>query len=145
MVSLIIDLLLSVYNYYYNFDRSINFLIVFVLLYNDCVSCFNSDKSKLFIFTKHRNLFNTNAPIQLHFMEGYIVESRNEKHLGNIIGQHCKQSVKDSSANDFYVQANTVLSHFLNANYHVRYKLFQTYCCQLWDYQDNATHILYVA
>ena len=43
-----------------------------------------------------------------------------------------------------------LLSHFLNANYHVRYKLFQTYSmslygCQLWDYQDNTTNKFYAA
>ena len=72
------------------------------------------------------------------------------KSTGNIIGQHCKQSVIDSSVRDFYVKANMVLSHFSNASHHVRYKLFQTYCmslygCQLWDYQDNITNKFYVA
>ena len=70
--------------------------------------CFNSDKSKLLIFAKHRNIFNNNTPVQLHFMEGYIVESRNEKHLGNIIGQHCKQFLINSSINDVYVKVNMV-------------------------------------
>jgi hypothetical protein len=54
--------------------------------------CFNSDKSKLLIFAKYRSTFNNNPPVQLQFIDGYIVESRNEKHLGNIIGQ---QSVID--------------------------------------------------
>ena len=106
---------------------------------------FNSDKSKLLVFTKRRCVSHNNPPLQLQFMNGYIMESQNEKHLGNIIGHQCKQTVIDSGVNEFYIKVNQVLSLFSNASPQVRYKLFQTHCMslygsQLWDYEHKNTN-----
>ncbi len=111
---------------------------------------FNSDKSKLLVFTKRRCISHNNPPLRLQFMNGYIMESRNEKHLGNIIGHQCKQSVIDSGVNELYIKVNQLLSLFSNASPQVRYKLFQTHCMslygsQLWDYEHKITNTFFIA
>ena len=83
-------------------------------------------------------------------MNGKILQSNSEKHLGNIIGVGCNQKIIDDAVSDFYVRVNMVMSHFSHVASHVRYKLFKTYCmslygCQLWEYQSKVTNIFYVA
>ena len=47
-------------------------------------------------------------------MDGHIVQSLNEKHLGNILGPKCNSNIITETVNDFYVKVNMVLSQFMN-------------------------------
>ena len=110
---------------------------------------FNSKKSKLIVYNTRRQGTSGNS-IELSFMNGKILQSNSEKHLGNIIGVGCNQKIIDDAVSDFYVRVNMVMSHFSHVASHVRYKLFKTYCmslygCQLWDFQSKVTNKFYVA
>ena len=110
---------------------------------------FNSRKSKLIVYNTRRQGTSGNS-IELSFMNGKILQSNSEKHLGNIIGVGCNQKIIDDAVSDFYVRVNMVMSHFSHVASHVRYKLFKTYCmslygCQLWDFQSKVTNKFYVA
>lgn len=109
---------------------------------------FNSEKSKLLMYSSKSKRAADN--IKINFMAGTIVQSKLEKHLGNIIGPCCNEKMIDDAVSDFYVRVNMTLSHFANIAPHVRYKLFKTYCMslygsQLWDLQNKYTNKLYVS
>ena len=110
---------------------------------------FNSQKSKLFVCR-----CSSNKPISKHlnidFMDGHIIQSSNEKHLGNILGPKCNSIIITETVNDFYVKVNIGLSHFMNAHSHIRYQLFKSYCMslcgsQLWGFQIKVIETFYVA
>ena len=74
-------------------------------------------------------------------MDGHFQQSLNEKHLGNILGPKCNSNIISETVNDFYVKFNIVLSHFMHAHLHIRYKVFKYYCMslcgsQLWNFQS---------
>jgi len=83
-------------------------------------------------------------------MDGRIVQSLNEKHLGNILGSKCNSNIITETVKDFYVKVNMVLSNFMHAYSHIRYKLFRSYCMslygnQLWAIQSKGKETFYVA
>ena len=53
-------------------------------------------------------------------MDGRIVQSLNEKHLGNILGPKCNSNIITETVKDFYVKVNMVLSNFMHAHSHIR-------------------------
>ena len=57
---------------------------------------FNSKKSKLIVYNTLRQGTSGNS-IELSFMNGNILQSNSEKHLGNIIGVGCNQKIIDDS------------------------------------------------
>ena len=68
-------------------------------------------------------------------MNGKILQSNSEKHLGNIIGVGCNQIMIDDAVYDFYVRVNMFMSQLSHVVSHVRYKLFKTYCMSLYGCQ----------
>ena len=81
-------------------------------------------------------------------MDGHIVQSLTEKHLGNILGPKCNSTIITEKVTDLYVKVNMVFSHFMHAHLHIRYKLFQCYCIslygrQLWDFQSKVMKTFY--
>jgi hypothetical protein len=110
---------------------------------------FNSQKSKLLVYRCNNNS-HINEHLRIDFMDGHIVQSLNEKHLGNTLGPKCNSNMISETVNDFYVKVNIVLSHFMHAHSHIRYKLFKSYCMtlygsQLWDFQSKIMENFYVA
>ena len=97
---------------------------------------FNSKNSKLIVYNTLRQGTSGNS-IELRFMNGKILQSNSEKHLGNIIGVGCDQKIID----DFYVRVNMVMSHFSHVASHVRYKLFKTYCMPAIYAQSSNRHL----
>ena len=74
---------------------------------------FNSQKSILLIYRCSSNS-HINEHLNIDFMDGRIVQSLNEKHLGNILGPKCNSNIITETVNDFYVKVNMVLSQFMN-------------------------------
>ena len=74
---------------------------------------FNSQKSKLLVYRCSSNS-HINEHLNIDFMDGHIVQSLNEKHLGNILGPKCNSNIITETVNDFYVKVNMVLSQFMN-------------------------------
>jgi len=109
---------------------------------------FNPTKSKLLVYNYSGR--NTNDSVTLNFMNGSIIQSQVEKHLGNVFGPNCNRKMINSAVNDLYVRVNMVLSHFSHVAPHVRYKLFKMYCmslygCQLWDFQNKNVEQFHIA
>jgi len=73
----------------------------------------NSQKSKLLVCRCSSNQ-HINDHLNIDFMDGHIVQSLNEKHLGNILGPKCNSNIITETVNDFYVKVNMVLSQFMN-------------------------------
>ena len=100
---------------------------------------FNSSKSKLLYFGPSGRR-PTVSPVK--FMGTTIELVPHEKHLGNIIGQHCTKYQIDDCTNTFKGKVNMIKTHFCHNKFDVTYDIFKTYCMplygsQLWDYGNT--------
>ena len=98
---------------------------------------FNASKSVIVVHGPDA----VNRNINVHFMNETIPVTdylSTSKHLGIEIGNRNMQARVRSARAQLYGQTNVVLSQFNHVDRSIRYKLFKTYCvnlygCELWD------------
>jgi hypothetical protein len=105
---------------------------------------FNAQKTKYVYFGNDKNVGTIN-------FEGVnIVNSKTEKHLGNIVGPHCNLENIIKSKRDLIIRNNEIFHRFKFVKHNVLYYLFKTYCmslygCQLWDVSSKDINNFYIA
>ena len=109
---------------------------------------FNSNKCKLVYYNGSQN---DNVIIDnVVFNDITIFNSKQEKHLGHVIGPRSLEAQVQECIKDFYCKVNAVISQFSNVSYKVKYKLFKSFCmplygCQLWDLSSKTIDKFYIA
>ena len=103
---------------------------------------FNSNKSKIMIFSNNSKVRNSKPSIKLNGDKLEI--TNNYCHLGiNIENENKHNLVKfDNIVRDLYVKTNSLINEFKKQTYMVKTKLFNTLCmplygCELWDNQST--------
>lgn len=91
---------------------------------------FNPSKTKLMLFLPNGRMSATCPPLSLF---GSLLDvSKNEIHLGSMIGSNCESINVDSACNDLRQRTNLLMSRFSFCDFEIRVKLFRSYCCSFY-------------
>jgi hypothetical protein len=109
---------------------------------------FNSSKCKYVYYDN--NIGNNNEDMSISFNDIVIQSTKQEKHLGHVIGPNSMESLIQECTRDFYSKVNHVIAQISRANTQIKYKLFKSFCmplygCQIWDLSCKSIKSFYVA
>ena len=85
-------------------------------------------------------------------MNGKILQSNSEKHMGNIIGVGCNQKMIDDAVSFMFGQTwlcrishMSLLMYVTDYSKRIACHFMALYGCQIWDFHSKVTNKLYVA